>query len=74
MESKKIFLLLCTLWTLSPLSAETALIIQPLTSDEQANALAQIEKRLGFLEEDDRLYPSYYFLAEWLREKDSEGR
>ena len=42
MESKKLFLLLCTLWTLSPLSAETALIIQPLTGDEQANALAQI--------------------------------
>ncbi len=42
MESKKLFLLLCTLWTLSPLSAETALIIQPLTGEEQANALAQI--------------------------------
>lgn len=42
MESKKLFLLLCTLWTLSPLSAETALIIQPLTGNEQANALAQI--------------------------------
>lgn len=42
MESKKLFLLLCTLWTLSPLSAETALIIQPLAGNEQANALAQI--------------------------------
>ena len=42
MESKKLFLLLCTLWTLSPLSAETALIIQPLNGEEQANALAQI--------------------------------
>ncbi len=42
MESKKLFLLLCTLWTLSPLSAETALIIQPLIGNEQANALAQI--------------------------------
>jgi len=42
MESKKIFLLLCTLWTLSPLSAEKALIIQPLNGEEQANALAQI--------------------------------
>ena len=42
MESKKLFLLLCTLWTLSPLSAETALIIQPLNGEEQANALAQV--------------------------------
>ena len=42
MESKKLFLLFSILWTLSPLSAENSLIIQPLNGNEQANALAQI--------------------------------
>ena len=42
MESKKLFLLFSILWTLSPLSAENSLIIQPLTGNEQANVLAQV--------------------------------
>ena len=42
MESKKLFLLFSILWTLSPLCAENSLIVQPLTGNEQANALAQI--------------------------------